>query len=81
MQQEQANTVELVADFAEMQTAEGVYDAVHFVAKFCACEPCVLTALAQVMVDYLRSAPAAVRGPITSWVTEQIHEGVRESLH
>lgn len=71
---------DFVADAADMQTPQGVYDAVHFVCRFCCCEPCVVTALANVMVDYLRTAPQEIRGPIAEMMIELVRNGVRESL-
>lgn len=71
---------EHVVSGEEMATPEGIYHAVRFVVQFCDCEPAIVTALASLMCDYLRTAPADVRGQVADHVCELIRHDVRASL-
>jgi hypothetical protein len=71
---------EFVASGADLATPQGVYDAVRFVVGFCDCPPAVVTGLTWILCDYLRDAPADMRGQATARVTEIISNDVRRSL-
>lgn len=71
---------ECVVTEEELDGPEGVYRAVRFVVSFCPSEPAIVWGLASVMCDYLRTAPADLRGPATDRVLELIRNDVRRSL-
>jgi hypothetical protein len=72
-------SVRLVRD-EDMETPDGLYQAVHFVVNMCSSEPAVVSTLASVMCDYLRRAPPDMRGGVADHIIELIRDDMRRSF-
>lgn len=64
----------------DLETPDAIYQAVRFVVDMCASDPAVVCALGSVLCDYLRRAPADMRGQVADHVIELIRNDMRCSL-